>query len=161
MGAMSGSSGAGLQTATGEGLTWTAPATWQAKQASAMRKATFVVTGEGGAVADLAVTAFPGDVGGDFANVNRWRGQVGLPALSDAEAAAAIERFEVNGLKVGIVDIVDPSTKSGTHLIGAMVPFNGATWFFKLLGPDAAVAPQKQAFREFLNTVKPAPGAKS
>lgn len=149
----------GLQTASGASLTWTAPTTWQTKPASMMRKATFVIVGEGGATAELAVSAFPGDVGGDVANFNRWRGQVGLAPLADAAAASAIERFEANGLKFGVVDILGADPANATHMIGAMVPFDNATWFFKLTGPDAVVAKAKPAFLDFLKTVKPAPAA--
>ncbi len=146
----------GLQTASGPSLTWSAPAGWQSKPASMMRKATFVIVDDGGATAELAVSAFPGDVGGDVANVNRWRGQVGLAPVSDAEAAAAITRIEANGLKIGVVDLVDPAAANASHLLGAMVPYDNATWFFKLTGPDAVVAKAKPAFMEFLKTVKPA-----
>jgi hypothetical protein len=148
----------GLQTASGAGLSWTADANWQAKPAGGMRKASYTVTGEGGATADLAVTAFPGDVGGEIANVNRWRGQVGLAPLSDADALASIQRIETNGLKVGVVDVAAEGA-TATRLIGAFVPYEGATWFFKLLGPDAVVAKQKPAFLEFLKTIKPAAAA--
>lgn len=148
--------GPALQTASGQSLSWSAPAAWQSKPASMMRKATYAVSGDGGATADLAVTAFPGDVGGDVANVNRWRGQVGLPEVSDAVALSAIEHLDVNGLKIGIVDVVDRSAPNPTHLIGAIVPYEGATWFFKLLGPDSVVAANKAAFVEFVKTIKPA-----
>ena len=146
-----------LQTATGASLGWTVPPTWQPKQGSAMRKATFAVSNEAGS-AELAVTAFPGDVGGEIANVIRWRGQVGLPAIGDAEATASIERLEVNGLKIGIVDVAAPPAADSVRLLGAFVPYAGATWFFKLLGPDAVVAKAKPAFVEFLKTLKPAAG---
>lgn len=149
----------GLQTAAGAGLTWTAPADWEKKTGSAMRKATYVVKGDGGAVADLAVSAFPGDVGGEVANVNRWRGQVGLPPVGDAEALASVQRIEANGLQIGVVDIFDPANRS-TRLLGAWVPHDGGTWFFKLLGPDAVVARAQPAFLEFLKSVKPATAAR-
>jgi len=145
----------GLQTASGPELSWSAPAEWTAKPASMMRKATYAIAA-GGATADLAITAFPGDVGGDAANVNRWRGQVGLPALGDAEALASIERLSANGLTIGIVDVCDTTAASPTRLVGAIVPYSGATWFFKLLGPDAAVSPEKAAFLQFVKTIKPA-----
>ncbi len=119
-----------------------------------MRKATYAIT-EGGATAELAVTAFPGDVGGEIANVNRWRGQVGLEPVSDADARSAIVRIDANGLKIGVVDVADPRG-NGTRLLGAMVPVDGATWFFKVLGPDAAVGAAKPAFLEFVKTIKPA-----
>jgi hypothetical protein len=152
--------GPAVQTAVGDGLVWTVPSNWQSKVGSAMRKATYSVASAGGASAELAISAFPGDVGGEVANVIRWRGQVGLGAIGDAEAAAAIMRLEVNGLKVGVVDVVDPSP-NGTRLLGAMVPYGGATWFFKLTGPDSVVGEAKPAFLEFLKTLKPSGGAKS
>ena len=160
--AASGAAGGGMMastpvaTASGGNLTWTAPASWQSKQGSAMRKATFVIAGEGGATAELAVTAFPGDVGGEVANVNRWRGQMQLPPLSDADAAAAIARLEASGLKVGYVDLTNTVGGTATRMLGAFVPHAGATWFFKLTGPDALVAKEKPAFVEFLKSIKPA-----
>lgn len=148
--------GSPVATAAGPGLTWTAPASWQATPGSAVRKATFAITGENGAAADLAVTAFPGDVGGEIANVNRWRGQLGLAPADAVAIAQAITRLEHNGLQIGVVDLHDPSGQSAVRLLGAMVPYAGATWFFKLLGPDALVAREKPAFLAFLATVKPA-----
>ena len=145
-----------VATATGGNLTWTAPASWQSKQGSAMRKATFVIPGEGGATAELAVTAFPGDVGGEVANVNRWRGQMQLPPLSDADAATAIARLDAGSLKVGYVDLTNTVGGSATRMLGAFVPYAGATWFFKLTGPDALVAKEKSAFVDFLKSIKPA-----
>jgi len=70
--------------------------------------------------------------------------------------AAAITRLEVNGLKLGVVDMTGAANGAPSRLVGAMVPFGGATWFFKLLGPEAVVAPEKAAFLEFLKTIRPA-----
>ncbi len=144
-----------VATATGGALTWKGPAGWQEKPAGGMRKGTFTITGEGGATAELAITAFPGDVGGEVANVNRWRGQINLPSQAPDEVTRSIERVEANGLKIGVVDIAGTGA-GATRLLGAMVPHAGATWFFKLTGPDALVAKEKAAFMEFLKTVKPA-----
>ena len=68
-------------------LVWSAPAAWKPKAVSSMRRGSFEV-GEGtGPLADLAITVFPGDVGGDLANVNRWRGQLDLPPIAEADLA--------------------------------------------------------------------------
>jgi hypothetical protein len=138
-----------VPTANGTDLTWTAPATWPAKALSAMRKGSYTVPGEGGE-ADLSVTAFPGATGGLEANLNRWRGQVGLEALPAADVAATTEKFTANGLDFIVVDYAG----GGKRLIGAVVPFGGNSWFFKLMGPDALVEGRKAAFVEFLHTVK-------
>jgi hypothetical protein len=143
-----------VATAADGALTWTAPAHWQAKPASAMRKATFTIPGAGGADGELSITAFPGDVGGELANLNRWRSQLQLPPIDNAQLATAVTRTEANGLKFGVVDLTAPS--GGQRLLGAWVAANGDTWFFKLTGPDALLAKEKNAFLQFLSTVKPA-----
>lgn len=144
-----------VATASGSALTWTGPSHWQNKGATGMRKGTFTIPGDGGATAELAITAFPGDVGGDVANVNRWRGQIGLQPLSPDEAMKAIQRTEANGLKIGVVEMV-ATTANPKRVLSAIVPHGGSTWFFKLEGPDALVAKEKGAFMEFLKTIKPA-----
>lgn len=148
-----------VATAAGAGLAWIAPSHWQAKAASSMRKGTYIVNGSGGQTAELAITAFPGDVGGEVANVNRWRGQLQLAPLDPAQASASITRLEANGLKIGLVDLLGTAGGGGAgqiRMTGAMVPFADSTWFFKLTGPDALVAQEKAAFTAFLQTLKPA-----
>jgi hypothetical protein len=140
-----------VPTAEGPGLTWTAPADWAAKPLSAMRKGSFTVKGDGGE-ADLSITAFPGDTGGLAANLNRWRGQVALPAQEAADLEAAIEKLDANGLQFLVVDYAN----HGSRLLGAVLSYNGNSWFFKLTGPDALVARAKPAFLDFLRTVKAA-----
>ena len=143
-----------VATASGHALAWKGPASWQEKPASGMRKGTFTIA-EGGATAELAITAFPGDVGGEVANVNRWRSQIQLAPLSPDEAVKSIQRLEANGLKIGVVEIAG-SGAGATRVLGAMVPHDGSTWFFKLTGPDALVAKHKPAFMEFVKTIRPA-----
>ena len=136
--------------ARGEDLTWTAPATWSPKPGASMRKGSYAATGPAGE-ADISVIPFPGDTGGLAANLNRWRSQVGLPAQSPAEVTAAAERFTSNGLEFTVVDYTGPD---GTRMLGAVVPFEGNTWFFKLTGPAALLAAERENFLALLRTVK-------
>lgn len=145
-----------VPTASGHDLTWDAPADWQAQPLSAMRKGSFAVTDGRGATADLSITAFPGDVGGLLANVNRWRGQVQLPPIGESELATATTPLESRGLTFVVVDLANAAAPKTDRILGAIVPYDGATWFFKLRGPDALVEQQKAAFLAFLRTVKPA-----
>lgn len=147
-----------VATASGSALVWNAPAHWVAKPAGAMRKGSYGVKGEEGE-ADMAITAFPGDVGGDLANLNRWRGQLSLPPVNQSEFAAATEHVDHHGLHMTVVDLVGSGEKP-QRILGAMVPHSGATWFFKLTGPAALVAREKPAFTAFLATVKPGAPAK-
>lgn len=134
-----------VRTADGPGLRWTAPAGWQSEPASAMRKATYRVTGANGATAELAVTAFPGDVGGELANINRWRNQLGLAPISAAELTPAVTRLAVNRLEVSVVDFTN-NANPATRLLGAIVPVGDATWFFKFTGPPELLEAEKAAF---------------
>lgn len=135
-------------------LAWVAPAGWQKREAGASRKATYAIADSAGAEAQLAITAFPGDVGGEVANVNRWRGQLGLATLSAAEASASLTRFEANGLAFSVVDLISSGEKP-MRMLGASVPHAGSTWFFKLTGPAPLVAAEKARFLTFLTSVKP------
>ncbi len=149
-----------VPTATGGDLTWTAPASWQSRPASAMRKATFIIPGaSAGEQAELAVTAFPGNVGGNLANLNRWRQQLQLPPISASELDSALVHLHAGDLHIDVAELLGPAPAAGgspQRVLGAIVPFNGATWFFKLTGPDALVAREKAAFLAFVQTIRPA-----
>jgi len=139
--------GTAVAVATGRDLTWTAPADWKPTAGSAMRKGSYAVSGPEG-TGDLSITAFPGDVGGNLANVNRWRGQLGLPPVSTVGEAA--QPLEANGLHLLVFD----GANNGQAILAAIVSRPDDTWFFKLTGPDALVARTKPAFLDFLRTVK-------
>jgi hypothetical protein len=91
--------GAEAARADGGGAPWVAPDRWrQVPGERPMRLATFEAPDEaGGGAVEIAVTRFPGRVGGELANMNRWRGQMGLPPLEEGELEAAIERWEAPG----------------------------------------------------------------
>jgi hypothetical protein len=140
-----------VPTADGSDLKWVAPTAWTPKSGSAMRKGSYAVKRDG-AEADFAITAFPGDTGGLHANINRWRGQVGLPTAGPVELDAAVQHMDGRGgMHFDVVDLAGPS---GTRLLGAITSHGGNSWFFKLMGPDAVVAAEKPAFVEFLHTVQ-------
>lgn len=144
--------GASVPTSAGADLAWQAPASWVSKPACPMRKATYGVPGPGGA-SELSITAFPGDVGGELANVNRWRGQVGLPRLGEEDLEASVSRVEANGLAFTVVELM-PEGKGANGILGAIVPFGGTTWFFKLTGPAPALRASKPEFIGFLKSVR-------
>ena len=142
-----------VPTASGEALVWQAPAQWVQKAASAMRKGSYSVPGDGGE-SDLSITAFPGDVGGELANVNRWRGQIALTPIGPEELDSAVSRVEENGLKMTVVELASKGDPGNKAILGAIVPYAGSTWFFRLAGPGTSVKAAKPAFREFLHTVR-------
>lgn len=134
-------------------LRWQAPPDWQPKPITTMRKGSYAIS-RGGAAADLSITAFPGDVGGLAANVNRWRGQIGLPPLDDTSLESATETFDANGLHFTLVDFAGTTSSGDQRILAALASWQGATWFFKVMGPDGLVEDEKPTFVAFLKTVQ-------
>jgi hypothetical protein len=147
-----------VPTASGADLAWTVPSDWVVKPPAPMRKASFGVPA-GSSEAELSITAFPGEVGGELANVNRWRSQIGLTPLREGELDASVSRQKANGLDFTVVELAPSGgVATGKAILGAIVPYEGSTWFFKLTGPGPAVSSSKAAFIVFLRSVRPASG---
>ena len=111
------------------GTPWIVPAGWtQELQQRPMRAATFH-TGKGEAAIEVAVSQFPGDVGGLLANVNRWRKQIGLEPISETELPTIIQPFENPGFK-GYTMRLEGTTQ---HMLAAAITEQQAdrTWFVK------------------------------
>jgi len=108
--------------------------------------AAFKATNDGGG-ARVTATSLGNDGGGDLANINRWRGQLGLPPLADL---AAVERSD---LVAGLL-AVDLRNADGTdRMISVIAPSGGSTWFFKLRGTAAGVEAERAKFAAFVREV--------
>jgi len=121
------------------------PAGWRPIQPGAMQAAKFAVPDQGAAKAEVSVSVFGSDTGGALANINRWRGQVGLEPVDDAGLAAITK--PIPGLDGAI--LADFS-KESRRMIGAIVPRGGRWWFYKLLGDADAVAAAESTFKAFV-----------
>jgi hypothetical protein len=134
----------------GESKNWPAPSNWKQKAAGQMVLASYSV-GEDGKVADVSVSSFPGDVGGLFANVNRWRGQMGLPAIQESELGNFTKEVTLpDGAKATAVEI-NGADKANYTLV---VPRGGQTWFYKIIGDPAIVSAEKERLAEFAAKAK-------
>ena len=143
-----------VPTADGHDLTWTAPVSWEVKAASSMRRGSYTINGPDGVIADMSITAFPGDVGGNLANVNRWRGQIQLSQIDAATLAQSSTQVAGQDLMLTMVEMTNPNMADPQGILAALVNFEGSTWFFKLQGPDKLVAAEKNNFIALLKTVK-------
>jgi hypothetical protein len=136
-------------------LQYKRPAGWQEVAPGEMRAASFRVAGKDGKQADVSVIPLPGLAGSDLDNVNRWRGQVGLSGVSEAELAKLAQPVEVAGQPAGLYEQAGANAGSGekTRILAAITRRDGVSWFFKMTGDDALVAEQKPAFIDFLKSV--------
>ena len=128
-------------------IKWEVPDNWKTVPATSMRYASFAVAGQNGETADISISVFPGEAGGDFQNVNRWRGQIGLEPVEDIKPLVV----PVTG-KSGDISSVDMNGTKGRILAG-WTRINGNTWFFKVTGPDQLTAGEKEKFVKFLQSI--------
>ncbi len=133
---------------------WVVPADWKAGALAQFLVAKFII-GSGDASAAVNVSQLAGDGGGLGANVNRWRGQLGLAAVDEAEIAQ-LPTMDATGVKAVVADITGTDARAGkpARLVGVVVPANGTTWFYKLMGNPAVVGAQKAALIQFVQSAK-------
>lgn len=131
---------------------WQVPSGWQEVAGGQFLVAKFTLTGDGGATAAVNVSSSPGDGGGLAANVNRWRGQLGLSPSPDNLATPV----NIAGGKASLVDFSGTDARTGqpARLVGIVVSQPNQTWFYKLMGDAKVVASQKDAFIQFVQGVK-------
>jgi hypothetical protein len=136
--------------------TWTVPASWQTAPLTQFLLAKFAIPGMGDAKAEVNISALAGDGGGLLANVNRWRGQLGLSHFEQVDLTAAASTFDASGTQASVVDFTGTNAKTGkaARLIGVVLPTGGQTWFYKLMGDNEVVAQQKDAFVRFIQSAK-------
>ncbi|MFZ4576682.1 MAG: hypothetical protein ACOYN0_20055, partial [Phycisphaerales bacterium] len=124
-------------------VTWTLPDGWKEIQTDEpMRIATIQAADQ-----QVLISAFPGDVGGLVANVNRWRGQLGLQPADEAQILASLKTESIEGVKVSNLRIVGDS---GSDMLAAIInPGDGKTWFVKCTAPAAAATSLEAQFVAF------------
>lgn len=118
--------------------------------------------------AECYLTFLPGDGGGDLPNVNRWRGEMGLPPV-DAAAVAALPRTTLLGQPALLTDLTGSFTSmSGAkideaRMLGVLLTQQGmpGALFVKFVGPTAVVSQNVDAFEAFVASIdfgeEPAP----
>jgi hypothetical protein len=143
------------QSQAGKPLTYDVPAGWAELPASAFAVATFRV-GDGGQAATVTVSPLTGDGGGLKANVDRWRGQIGLGPTTEEALKAESKSIDVDGRPAVYVDLAGPESAGAgrKRTLGVILPRGGQTWFFKMVGPAELVGQQQQAFERFVRSVR-------
>jgi len=136
-------------------LGWSAPEHWQPAPTSAMRQVNFAIGAD--REVECYVTVLNSGGGGELANVNRWRSQMGRPALSAAELAE-LERFAMLGGEAALVEI-EGAFESGDRripdalMLGVVSGGARGSTFVKMIGPRELVAAEREAFLSFCKSL--------
>lgn len=136
--------------AGGSTLKWALPRGWTESAPGGMRYATLKPPLSGHI--DVSVVVLPGPAGGELANVNRWRGQLGLPAIDEATLAAARKPVKSSAGIVSLYDFQSGGEKKSRMVAGLLV-VHGSTWFVKMMGDDGTVAAARPDFLHLLQSL--------
>jgi hypothetical protein len=144
-----------VPTETSPATTAALPAGWKEVPPTQFLIAKYVIQGSGNSKAEVSVSMLAGTGGGVMANITRWRGQLGLPPLSEEDFSKSAQSINVAGVQATMVDMTgaDKGGKSA-RMIGIIVPQADQTWFYKLMGDPQIVEQQKDAFTKFIQTAK-------
>lgn len=90
--------------------TWTLPSGWTQAPGSGMRFATLSIPTNKGPALDVSVMSLPSATDQPqgpqlAANINRWRGQLGLPPESEQQVTAGAQQLTVGGVTAYLVDL--------------------------------------------------------
>lgn len=132
-------------------LKWTLPAGWTQQEDGGMRFATIKAPATG--KLEISVVVLPGAAGGELANVNRWRSQLGLPPTDEAGIATSRKQVATKAGTLSVYDLVAEGAASSRMIVGLLIAPDGSTWFLKMVGDAAPVAAAEAEFRKLLETL--------
>jgi len=139
---------ASVKPAPPSALTYDTPEQWSPGRVGGMRKAAFIVEDAGSSVEITAIDLAPG-AGDLLSNVNRWRQQVGLEAVTLETLNEQLKQIDVNKKKANYVELV-----GSTETILSVITIDaGQAWFFKLKGDNDLAAREKERFEQFVRSV--------
>ena len=135
-------------------LQYILPAGWEKKAPTAMRVASFEIS-QAAKQADVSVIPMGGMAGGNLANVNRWRNQVGLEPIEEDAVQKMTEKIAIAGQDADLFDIVGAASggSDAQRIIASVLHRDDTAWFFKITGDSALVEAQKPAFIAFLKSI--------
>jgi hypothetical protein len=138
-------------------LSWTAPEGWRPAPDRPMREVTFILGSSGQTECYVSLLGQTG--GGVEANINRWAGQMGAPAL-DSTTIEALPRITLVGKPAPLVEFVGSykdmagREHAGHMMLGAIGRLGDQAVFVKMVGPEAEVRDEKARFVAFCESLR-------
>lgn len=133
-------------------LKWTLPKGWAEEKGGGMRFATLKPSVPG--KLDVSVVVLPGTAGGELSNVNRWRGQIGLPPINEAALGTARKVVKSRAGKVALFDFTSEGGIRTRMVTGLLSTPDGSTWFLKMVGDEGPVAKAKPEFTRLMESLR-------
>ena len=141
-------------------IAYTLPAGWEDLGQTPMSLANFKIKSAAGE-ATVNITPLASMAGQEALIVNMWREQVGQPPLAESAIASTFTPVAIGPDAGQLFSIAGMRDKQAVRIVTAFAHRDGASWFYKLQGPEAVIAAEQPAFVAFLKTVRFQPAGTS
>ena len=125
-------------------LSWSFPLSWEKTTVNKIRKESYAVPITPEINGDFSIISFPGEAGGILQNVNRWRGQLGLSNITEADLLEVSKKITHNSLNILFFNMESSPKHNQTQfkqILVATFLFNQERYFIKLTSPK--IIPQE------------------
>ncbi len=134
--------------ASSAGFTADLPEGWkEVPSSSAMRKVSYGIEGTG--IDAYFISLSMGDVA---SNVNRWRGQVGLPGAALADIEKEMKVFSINSHECKYFEIYNEA--DGKGIIAGIIDLSPSYWYFTGKGTVEELKAHSGDMQAFLKSMK-------
>ena len=136
---------------------WETPEQWNETEGSQFSLIDFEAV-HGDKKAAISVTKLAKDAGGELANVNRWRKQIGLEDIEQSQLDNTKQPFAVDGNPGTFVEMSGTRDGKPATTLGVIHTITyrtlPETWFYKITGDTPAVVKEKDAFRDYVRSTR-------
>ena len=135
-----------------DSLHWHFPSHWVATETNSFRQYSFRVPhpsmAHPDAQGDFSIVSFPGTAGSILSNVNRWRGQLSLPPISEEELDFQLLNEDNRRIKVFDMTSTTSHPEAGFYprTLVATFQHNDQQYFIKLTGESMLLNQEKSHF---------------
>lgn len=131
----------------GPEFTASLPESWIEVPGTGMRKVSYTIPDT--SIDFYLISLSMGDVP---SNVNRWRGQVGLPTVSAEEITQEVQTLAIEAHPSSYIEIYNED--GGKGIIAAIIPVDSQYWYFTAKGSVEELKTHAAAIRTFLESMK-------
>jgi len=136
------------------GPRYTLPEGWKPGRSGPFRLAAFEIQ-QDNEKAEVTLSALGGAAGSLLDNVNRWRDQIALPPISEAELEKITSEIKIQDESARLVDLTGEGDSGPAQAILAVVlPQGERTLFVKMMGNGPLVRSQRTAFEQFVRSLQ-------
>jgi hypothetical protein len=129
------------------GFTWEAPAAWTQGEPRSMRLVTYTV-----GTSQCYITILGGMAGGAKANFDRWRSQLGQPALTHEEYTQ-LPKVQTLGEEAPYI-VIRGEGEGDNMMLGMVSPQGEKTVFVKMIGPASELDKEIEHFKTFCSSIQ-------